>query len=118
MRLSHLHIAFKDFAAARAWLADVLGLQPVEESAAHAVYRLDGAELVIHPDWGEGDSPLTIAFASTDCARDYAAALARGARARTPPRDKGPSINADVHGPGRLVVEFEQLVAAAATPAA
>ena len=52
---------------------------------------------------------MTFAFTSTDCHHDYQKAISKGAKPRTPPRDKGESIGADVFGPGKLVIEFEQL---------
>ena len=108
VRLSHLHLAFVDFPAAVAWFKTVLRLHPTEESDHAVVFQGTDIEIVLHPDWGHGDTSATIAFVTDDCARDFAAFVERGAKARKAPCDKGSSINADVHGPGRLVVELEQ----------
>jgi hypothetical protein len=51
---------------------------------------------------------MTIAFQSDNCERDYMKPVERGASERTKPRDEGDVIGADVYGPGKLVIEFEQ----------
>lgn len=108
MKLSHLHIAFVDFDAAVATLQQVLGIEPQDASVEGCTFNMGEFQLAVHPDWGHGDTSLTLALQSDDCRRDFAVAVARGARARTAPHQKEGSLNADVFGPGRLIIEFEE----------
>src|SRR4051812_42554281 len=114
MKVSHLHLSFTDFPAAKKWFKQILGLSPVHEEDGSALYELGDIGLALHPDWGEGDTAMTLALKSSDCTADYENALSNGADPRTPPRDKGDTIGADVYGPGRLVIEWEQLKAPSA----
>lgn len=106
MKLSHLHIGLKDLNAAVVWFRQIFDLSPVEHIPGMAVYRFDDVDIVIHE--GAEDIAMTIALKCTDCKKSYADALLKGAQARTPPRDKGGTIGADVFGPGRLVIEFDE----------
>lgn len=108
MKLAHIHIAFKDLPAAGAWFKTVLGLEPSEEAPGIFVFHWQDVELVLNSDWGDGDTSCTLAARSEDCDADYALWIARGARERSAPRNKGNTRNADVFGPGRLVIELEQ----------
>ena len=106
--ISHLHISFKDFIGAKKWFSDILEIHPVNESKDLAVYQLGDVELAIHPDWGDGDTSFTLAFVSHDCKMDYNRAIERGAKPRTPPKNKGNALGADVFGPGKTIIEFEE----------
>jgi hypothetical protein len=108
MKLAHIHIAFTDLPAAVAWFKTVMALEPSEEGPGLCVFQWQDVELVLNADWGDGDTSCTLAAHSDDCNADYALFVSRGARERSAPRDKGSTRNADVFGPGRLVVELEQ----------
>jgi hypothetical protein len=99
MKASHLHIAFTDPLAAANWFKTVLKLVPLYENPKSSAFRIGDIDLVLDAEWGLGDTSMTFAFKSADCQRDYETAIGNGAKSRTPPRDKGDSINADVFGP-------------------
>lgn len=108
MKLSHMHMAVKEYQDAVLWFERVLQVVPVSKDEGAFVFRVDDVDIVIHPDWGEGDTSMTLALVSDDCERDHAALVARGARSRKAPHRKEASINAVVAGPGRIVIELEQ----------
>lgn len=76
-----------------------------------SVFKFENLEIAMHPNWGDGDTAFTLAFKSLDCVKDYESIIKRGAKPRTAPRKKLDSIGADVFGPGKIVIEFEQIVA-------
>lgn len=108
MALSHLHLAFCDAPAARRFFANVLQLPIERVDESNAIVQVGQHEVCVHPDWGQGDSALTLALSTLDCVGDHRAAVARGARERDPPTLRKASINSSIWGPGKLVIEFEQ----------
>ena len=108
MRLSHLHVAVKAYEDAVSWFERVLQVTTVSKDDGAFVFRAGDVEIVVHPDWGDGDTSMTIALVSDDCERDHAALVARGALSRKAPHRKDGSINAVVAGPGRIAIELEQ----------
>lgn len=106
MKLSHFHIGVTDLSHTTAWFKDILGLTPSFQSDDMIVVSFDGIDIAIHQ--GNEDTALTIAVKCADCFQSYNDALARGAKGRTPPKDKGEAIGADVFGPGKIILEFEQ----------
>lgn len=106
-RLSHVHVRVRDFAAAMSWFREVLGASPVYEDAEMAVYRFDGAGLIL--DRNESDDGSIVAFRVPDCDAAFRDATQRGAAPLEPPEDKPYGVrSAYVRGPGGLTVEFEQ----------
>ncbi|APR88621.1 hypothetical protein A7982_13970 [Minicystis rosea] len=95
------------------WLEHVLQATTVSKDDGAFVFRAADVEIVVHPDWGDGDTAMTIALVSDDCERDHAALVARGAISRKAPHRKDGSINAVVAGPGKLAIELEQRLAPA-----
>jgi hypothetical protein len=110
MKLSHLHLAVKDYTSAVSWFERVLQVTTVSMDEHAFIFRVGDVEVAVHPDWGDGDTVMTLALVSDDCERDHAALVARGARSLKGPHQKQSSINAMVAGPGRIAIEFEQPV--------
>ncbi len=108
MEISHLHIAFKDFEGALSFFKEILAVNFLEIADGFAVISLNGIELAIHSDWGDGNTSMTLALKSDDCENDLNLLVARGAKVREAPTIKTNSINASIWGPGKLVIELEQ----------
>lgn len=110
MKISQIHFAFSNYVSAIRFFKVVLNLVPTLESPERTIFSLEGLELVFRPDWGEGDSIGIIRFASLNCDHDYAQAMLNGARSQSSPSVVGNSLIATVFGPGKTLLEFEQVL--------
>ena len=108
MTISHVHCQVTDLPGASAWFQRVHGVSPTFSDGRLAVFEFGAFTLIL--DAGSHDSVVTIGFASTDCDGDFAALIARGARALEPPQDRpyGARV-AYFQGPGAIKIEIEQL---------
>src|SRR5690348_4658017 len=107
MELTHLHVGFKDFAAASSWFTDTLGNAPLFFNDKLAYHRCGGVIVVL--ERAAIDVPVTLAFKSVDVDRDVAALQEKGAVALQGPVDQKWGVrSAYLRGPGGLVVELEQ----------
>ncbi|HMF97559.1 MAG TPA: VOC family protein [Vicinamibacterales bacterium] len=112
MTISHVHCRVKDLSGAVAWFTSRCVLAPSFSDARMAVLQFGDFTLIL--DAASEDSVATIGFNSDDCDADFAALVARGARALEPPRDRpyGARV-AYLQGPGALTIEIEQLLQSA-----
>ena len=110
MKLSQVHLSFTNYVSAIRFFKVVLNQTPILESEEKTIFQTETMELVFRPDWGEGDTIAILRFESQDCDHDYAQAMEHGARSQSTPSVVGNSLIGCVFGPGKVMIEFEQLL--------
>jgi catechol 2,3-dioxygenase-like lactoylglutathione lyase family enzyme len=93
----HTILFARDADAARAFFADVLGLDSVDAGGGWLIFALPPAELAVHP----GDEPRHELYLMTDDLKGTLAALReRGVKVASEPSDEGWGVLASVEVPG------------------
>jgi catechol 2,3-dioxygenase-like lactoylglutathione lyase family enzyme len=93
----HSILFARDADAARAFFADVLGLESVDAGGGWLIFALPPAELAVHP----GDEPRHELYLMTDDLDATLGALRRrGVRVASEPSDEGWGVLASVEVPG------------------
>lgn len=111
--ISHVHCRVKDLIGAVEWFTSRCGVLPSFSDAGMAVLLFGAFTLIL--DAAFEDTVATIGFHSVDCDTDFAALIARGARALQPPQNRpyGARV-AYLQGPGALTIEIEQMLGSSA----
>jgi predicted enzyme related to lactoylglutathione lyase len=111
---NHFHVVVRALDDALGWFDRVVGVKPTFKGGRMAVLSFGPILLVL--DEGEEESITTIGYSSADCDADFATLTARGAAVIEPPEDRAWGVRvAYLQGPGRLVLEIEQPLAAVET---
>jgi len=111
MTISHVHCRVTDLSGAVDWFASTCQVLPSHSDARMAVLVFGPFTLIL--DAASRDSDVTIGFNSSDCHADFALLVSRGAEAIHPPEDRSYGARvAYLKGPGRLVIEIEQMLSA------
>jgi catechol 2,3-dioxygenase-like lactoylglutathione lyase family enzyme len=93
----HTILFARDADAARAFFADVLGLDSVDAGGGWLIFAPPPAELAVHP----GDEPRHELYLMTDDLKGTLAALReRGVKVASEPSDEGWGVLASVEVPG------------------
>lgn len=84
--ISHVHCRVKDLIGAVEWFTSRCGVLPSFSDAGMAVLLFGAFTLIL--DAASEDTVATIGFHSVDCDADFAALIARGARALQLPQNR------------------------------
>jgi catechol 2,3-dioxygenase-like lactoylglutathione lyase family enzyme len=113
LRLTHFHVKVTDIETALAWFHRMCGVRPAFQNAKLAYLNLGPVTLVLEP--GPANTETTIAFGTTDCDRDFARLVGRGAQPIAPPITQPWGVRgAYLAGPAGITFELEQRVEPAA----
>jgi catechol 2,3-dioxygenase-like lactoylglutathione lyase family enzyme len=94
----HSILFARDADAARAFFADVLGLESVDAGGGWLIFALPPAELAVHPADGEPRHELYLM--TDDLEATLASLRERGVRVESEPSDEGWGVLASVEVPG------------------
>lgn len=109
LRLTHFHVKVKDLSSTLSWFARVCDVQPVFQKQDLAY--LSFGEVVLVLETGATDTETTLAFASVDCDRDFAALAAEGVPVLSPPESHPWGVrSAYLRGPAGITFELEQRI--------
>jgi catechol 2,3-dioxygenase-like lactoylglutathione lyase family enzyme len=109
LKITHFHVKVRDLDAALEWFESKCGARPTFKKEGLAYLTMGAVVLVLES--GLSDTPVTIAFGSTDCDRDFAALVARGATPIAEPKSQPWGIRgAYFTGPGAITFELEQSI--------
>lgn len=109
MKLGHLHIGFKDLNGAVRWMKTTIGKDVSYENTNMAVFAFGDTSLIF--DQSDEDTPITIAFESDDCEKDFKTFIKKGATEVESPKEQSWGVKtAYVKGPGKTTVEIEQVL--------
>ena len=107
MTLNHIHLQVRDFEAVIDWIKNVWQAEPSFTDNRLAVFSFGAFTVIL--DRSDKDSPATLGFESSDCDRDYAAVVKRGAVPVDPPANRPWGTRAAyLRGPGAVTFEIEQ----------
>ena len=107
MELSHLHVGFKDFPGATQWFTEVAGNAPRFQNDRLAYHQFGSVVVVL--ERAEEDTPVTLAFKSSQLDADFAALAAKGVPVIQGPIDQKWGVrSAYLKGPGAVTFELEQ----------
>jgi glyoxalase/bleomycin resistance protein/dioxygenase superfamily protein len=106
LEVGHIHLGFKDPAAALSWFERVFQWKPVFRNERMAVLAVKPTAVIL--DKSENDAVATLGFQSNDVDVDYARLLGRGAASLEAPNNKPYGVRgAYIKGPGLLTIELE-----------
>jgi catechol 2,3-dioxygenase-like lactoylglutathione lyase family enzyme len=107
LKLTHFHVKVVDIEATLAWFWRMCGVKPAFQNAKLAYLTLGPVTLVLEP--GPNDTETTIAFGTTDCDRDFATLVSRGASPIAAPVSQPWGVRgAYLEGPAGITFELEQ----------
>lgn len=107
MKVSHMHLGFKNLEGAVCWMKDVLAKEPGYRNANMATFDFENTSLVF--DQSDDDTVLTFGVKTLDCDRAFAEMQRRGAVALDEPTDQPWGVRAAyIQGPGGVTLEIEQ----------
>ena len=109
MKVSHLHIGFKNLPGAIEWMKAHMKMKPRYQNDFMAVFAHQNLTLVFDQD--KKDTALTMAFESKNCDLDVAKIKKTGVKLLEEPQDQPWGVRvAYIQGPGNLVLEIEQIL--------
>jgi len=109
MKVSHIHLGFKNLSSAVQWMQQVLQMDPFYQNDHMAAFAFENIEYVF--DLSDSETAATMAFACDDCEKKFKELASRGAVAIESPEEQPWGVKtAYLQGPGKVIIELEQKV--------